>query len=114
LALFALAAFLLHVRTIPRPRRGADRTGRGEIGLLRLGSWRIMMVNWLLSALLLTVPTAPVAEASAEMPRQEAPEQEEEVICRRRLIPSERVGERFRRQEVCMTREEWEAERRRR
>ncbi|WP_129791308.1 hypothetical protein [Sphingosinicella sp. CPCC 101087] len=72
------------------------------------------MVDLLLSALLLTVPTAPATETSAETPRQEEPEQDEQAICRRRLVPSERLGERFRRQEVCMTREEWDAERRRR
>ena len=57
---------------------------------------------------------APDAPPSAETEATEQAEPEEEVICRRRLIPSERVGERFRRQEICRTREEWDAERRRR
>ena len=70
------------------------------------------MVSLLAAALIATL--APVAPVSAETEAVEQPEPAEEVICRRRLIPSERVGERFRRQEVCMTRSEWVAERRRR
>ena len=70
------------------------------------------MIRLLAAALLGTVtPSTPI---SAETEAIEPDRPEEEVICRRRLIPSERVGERFRRQEVCMTREEWEAERLRR
>lgn len=69
------------------------------------------MLSLLAIAVLGTVP--PATPASAGTGATEGT-QEEEVICRRRLIPSERVGERFRRQEICMTREEWEAERRRR
>lgn len=70
------------------------------------------MTSLLITALVATVP--PATPASAEAAESSESQQEEEVICRRRLIPSERVGERFRRQEICMTREEWDAERRRR
>lgn len=70
------------------------------------------MISLLAAALLGTIPLATPISAETEAAQSARPE--EEVICRRRLIPSERVGQRFRRQEVCMTREEWEAERLRR
>ena len=51
----------------------------------------------------------------ADQPAQAVEEEpDEELICRRRLIPSERVGERFRSQRVCKTRDEWEEGSRRR
>ena len=70
------------------------------------------MISLLAAAMLGTVPLA--TPVSAETEAAETAQPEEEVICRRRLVPSERVGQRFRRQEVCMTREEWAAERLRR
>ena len=70
------------------------------------------MINLFFAVLFVAVPDA--TETSAETEAGERVQEEEEVICRRRLIPSERVGQRFRRQEICMTREEWEAERLRR
>ena len=55
-------------------------------------------------------PAAPAVEAEAE---QEAQEPQEEEICRRRLVPSERVGQRHRVVTICRTREEWARGRRR-
>jgi len=52
-------------------------------------------------------PPAPVqvaAQAEAETP----PSPEEEVICRRRLRPSERIGQRHRVVNDCRTRAEWD------
>ena len=72
------------------------------------------MFNLVVAALLIAAQDAPDAtsEPAAEPEIQEEAESpEEEVICRRRIVPSERVGERFRRQNVCKTRAEWEQER---
>jgi len=44
--------------------------------------------------------------AEAEAEETAAPPQEEE-ICRRRLVPSERIGQRHRVATICKTREEW-------
>ncbi len=49
-------------------------------------------------------PAPAAGEAEAE---QEAQEPQEEEICRRRLVPSERVGQRHRVVTICRTREEW-------
>ena len=70
------------------------------------------MISLLAAAILGSVP--PATPTSGETEGVEPARADGEVVCRRRLIPSERVGQRFRRQEVCMTREEWEAERLRR
>lgn len=63
---------------------------------------------------------APAAEAEADAEadaeaeadavadaEQEAQAPQEEEICRRRLVPSERVGQRHRVVTICRTREEW-------
>jgi hypothetical protein len=107
MSIFRIAAFLLHMR-----REGPHRSGGRVIDLHIALLWRTRMHSLLFAALLVAAPDA--TETSAETEAGEHIQEEEEVICRRRLIPSERVGERFRRQEICMTREEWEAERLRR
>ena len=53
-------------------------------------------------------PAEPVnVEAATENP-------EGEVICRRQVIPSERVGQRHQTRRICRTREEWADSRSRR
>lgn len=89
------------------------------------------MFESLLSALLLTAqPAHPPAEADAmeahpagehhpahppAPPEAEEPlPPEEETICRRRLVPSERIGQRHRVVRDCRTRAEWDEAARRR
>ena len=64
-------------------------------------------------------PVAPVAAAAevtaaAEVEAEAAPaEPEEEVVCRRRVIPAERIGQRMRTVRDCRPASEWAASRRR-
>ncbi len=60
----------------------------------------------LLIALLLTNPGPAVEQAVASQTEIEEDEQDE-VICRRQLVESSRIGERMRSVRVCKTREEW-------
>jgi hypothetical protein len=55
---------------------------------------------------------AATTEATAEADAPAAPE--EEVVCRRRLIPAEGIGRRNRVVRDCRPRSEWESSRRRR
>jgi hypothetical protein len=92
------------------------------------------MIAALLSALILIQPMQPT-EQPADAPvvetevageatvAQAAPaaevevaaaEPEEERICRRRMIPANGIGQRFRTERVCKTREEWAEDSRRR
>lgn len=61
------------------------------------------MLSSLLFALLLVTP----AEATAEANEVTAEDPQEEVICRRQVRESGRVGERMRSVRVCKTRAEW-------
>lgn len=71
------------------------------------------MFGSLLALSLVVMPPTPTP--SEEEPRTaEASDEREETVCRRRPVPSERVGERFRIVRVCKTREEWEESRQRR
>ena len=72
------------------------------------------MVASLFALLLVTTPAPPVTPSEEEPRRAEASEEREDQICRRRLVPAERFGERFRTVRVCKTREEWEESRQRR
>ena len=71
------------------------------------------MIGSLLSLLLVTTPVTPTPSAE-ESRTAEASDEREELVCRRRLVPSERVGERFRVRRDCRTREEWDEIRQRR
>ena len=78
-----------------------------------------MVVELILGIMLVTGvetpdPAAPVVTAAAvaadasEAEADAAPEADADpVICRSRMVPSERVGARFRRVEDCRTRSEW-------
>lgn len=57
-------------------------------------------------ALLLANPGPNVEQAVASQTEIEEDEQDE-VICRRQLVESSRIGERMRSVRVCKTREEW-------
>jgi hypothetical protein len=61
-------------------------------------------------------PETPAAQAQVEAEAEAtAPaEPEEEVICRRRLVPSARIGQRNRVVRDCRPASEWESARRRR
>jgi hypothetical protein len=59
-------------------------------------------------------PQTPPAEVTAEAEVAVAEEPAEEVICRRRLIPSERIGQRNRVVRDCRPASEWGSARRRR
>lgn len=63
----------------------------------------------LLLALLVVTPSAPVESntSSQAAVEEEQGEGQDEVICRRQLIESTRIGERGRSVRVCKTREEW-------
>ncbi len=75
------------------------------------------MVAFMLSALLIVSPldqdnpvppngaAPPAAPAAAEEPEDDDP-----VICRSRLVPSSRIGERNRRVQTCKARSEWAAD----
>ena len=58
-------------------------------------------------------PVAPAAEATATAEVEEPAPPQEEVICRRRVIPAERVGQRHRTVRDCRPASEWPASRRR-
>ena len=68
----------------------------------------------LLAMLLVAAPATPTTSAEDEARTAEASDDREETVCRRRPVPAERVGERFRIVRVCKTREEWEESRQRR
>lgn len=58
--------------------------------------------------------TAQPTPASLPTTATEAQPDPDPIICRTRLTPSMRAGERYHRQQVCMTRSEWNAPRSRR
>jgi hypothetical protein len=58
--------------------------------------------------------TAAEAEADADADATAAAEPEERVVCRRRLLPSERIGQRHRVVRDCRPASEWAASSRRR
>lgn len=60
----------------------------------------------LLAILSLGAPTAS-AETPPQAQVEEQDEGQEEVVCRRQLVESSRIGERYRSIRVCKTREEW-------
>lgn len=53
------------------------------------------------------------AEADVDANVEAAAEPEEDIVCRRRLRPAERIGQRHRVVRDCRPRSEWEAMRRR-
>jgi hypothetical protein len=57
-------------------------------------------------------PPPPARPAPVEAEETAAAEPEEEEICRRRIVPSERIGQRHRTITTCRTREEWARSRR--
>ena len=61
----------------------------------------------LVSVLALLLVATP-ADTPAENPEAQAEDPQEELICRRRIEPSHRVGERNRTVRVCKTRAEWD------
>ena len=79
-----------------------------------------MMLS-LLSALTLALQPAPAdanaieteVEVRAEAEAEANANPDEEVVCRRRLIPSVRIGQRHRVVRDCRPRSEWEDSRRR-
>lgn len=65
------------------------------------------MIVSVLALLLVATP----AEPPAENPEAQAEDPQEELICRRRVVPSHRIGERNRTVRTCKTRAEWEEDR---
>lgn len=63
-------------------------------------------------ALLLSA-TPPVSNEAAEATESAASSDTEELVCKRKLQKSDRMGERYKSTKVCKTRDEWEKERRR-
>ncbi|HYJ29841.1 MAG TPA: hypothetical protein VEW25_05815 [Allosphingosinicella sp.] len=57
-------------------------------------------------------PAQPAPPAVVEAEATAAAEPEEPEICRRRIVPSERIGQRHRTITTCRTRAEWERSRR--
>jgi len=66
------------------------------------------MIVSVLALLLVATP----ADPAMQEPQVEAAEDpQEELICRRRVVPSHRIGERNRSVRTCKTRAEWEEDR---
>lgn len=61
----------------------------------------------LLAAHMLAAPALPVENTETENRTAARGDERDEVICRRQLIESSRIGERMRSVRVCKTREEW-------
>ena len=64
------------------------------------------MIVSVLALMLVATPADPAPEQRAE-----AEDPQEELVCRRRIIPAERIGQRHRSVRTCKTRAEWDEER---
>jgi hypothetical protein len=77
------------------------------------------MIASVLALVLVATPADPSAEnpeVQAEAPAEaraenQAEDPQEELVCRRRVIPAERIGERHRTVRTCKTRAEWDEQR---
>ncbi len=65
----------------------------------------------MIAAVLALVLVATPAEPPAEEREAQAEDPREEVVCRTKLVPSHRPGQRFETRRTCKTRAEWDEQR---
>jgi hypothetical protein len=60
-----------------------------------------------------TPPVSATPPASNEVTEAAASDDTEELVCKRKLQKSDKMGERYKSTKICKTRDEWEKDRRR-